>query len=175
MELVAPWEAVSRFQPDFPPLAARVFLCVMVPVWLYMAWYDMARLKILNGLVLFTFGVFVVIGPFVLPLSMYFGQILQAFAVLALMLLLYTTGAMGGGDAKFIAAASPYFMRTDLPLIIIIFASCCLGAFVAHRGFLIFGTDRALPLWQSWRSGRRFPLGFALGGIVSIYLVLAAT
>ncbi|MCH2077690.1 MAG: prepilin peptidase [Pseudomonadota bacterium] len=171
---MAPWEVFSRFEPSYPDGAALTFLIVMVPVWFYMAWYDMARLKILNGLVLFVFGVFLVLGPFVLPWPLYFGQILQALIVLAIMLVLYMAGAMGGGDAKFIAAAAPYFMREDLILVVILFSACGLAAFVAHRLSLIAGADRSVPLWQSWRSGKRFPLGYALGGVVSFYLALAA-
>ncbi|MEM9435975.1 MAG: prepilin peptidase [Pseudomonadota bacterium] len=174
MDIVLPWEAFSRFEPAFPDIAARVFLIVMVPVWFYMAWYDMARLKILNGLVVFVFGVFVVLGPLLLPWQLYLGQIIQAAAMFIFMLILYSAGAMGGGDAKFIAAASPYFMREDVALILILFTACALGAFVAHRLSRLAGTDRATPLWQSWRSGKRFPLGYALGGVVTGYLALAA-
>ncbi|MEM9349121.1 MAG: prepilin peptidase [Pseudomonadota bacterium] len=174
MDIVLPWEAFSRFEPAFPDTAARVFLIVMVPVWFYMAWYDMARLKILNGLVIFVFATFLVLGAVLLPWQVYFGQIVQSAAMLLIMLVLYSAGAMGGGDAKFIAAASPYFMREDLALVLILFVSCALGAFAAHRLSLLVGTDRATPLWQSWRSGKRFPLGYALGGVVSAYLALAA-
>lgn len=174
MDIIPPWEAFSRFDPAYPEVAARVFLVVMVPVWFYMAWYDMARLKILNGLVIFVLCVFIFLGPLVLPWPLYLGQFLQAAVVLAIVLLLYAAGAMGGGDAKFIAAASPYFMRQDIALILMLFVACALGAFVAHRLSLLAGTDRTVPLWQSWRSGKRFPLGFALGGVVSAYMAIAA-
>ncbi|MEM1375455.1 MAG: prepilin peptidase [Pseudomonadota bacterium] len=174
MEFIPPWEVFSRFEPAYPDRAALVFLIVMVPVWFYMAWYDMARLKILNGLVLFVLGVFIFLGPLVLPWPVYLGQILQGAAVLGVCLVLYVAGTMGGGDAKFIAAASPYFMREDALLIVILFTACGVGAFVAHRMSLILGADRAVPLWASWRSGRRFPLGYALGGVVSAYLAIAA-
>ncbi|MEM6478476.1 MAG: prepilin peptidase [Pseudomonadota bacterium] len=169
-----PWEAFTRFEPLFPDRAALIFLIILVPVWFYMAWYDMARLKILNGLVLFVLGVFIVLGPFLMPLPLYFSQLFQAGIVFIAMLILYAGGAMGGGDAKFITAASPYFMHEDLFLILALFAACALGAFFTHRLSLLAGADRAVPLWLSWRSGKRFPLGFALGGVVSAYLALAA-
>lgn len=174
MDILAPWEIFSRLNPSYPEAAARLFLIVMLPVWIYTAWYDMARLKILNGLVIFVFGVFVVLGPLVLPMPVYFGQLVQAVIVFAVILVLYAAGTMGGGDAKFIAAASPYFMRADVTLIIALFLACGLAAIAAHRLFLLFGADRAVPLWTSWRSGKRFPLGYALGGIVTFYLALAA-
>ncbi|MEM1236098.1 MAG: prepilin peptidase [Pseudomonadota bacterium] len=169
-----PWEVFSRFDPAFPADAALVFMVLLAPIWLYMAWYDMARLKILNGLVLLVFGIFLVLGPLLLPFDLYLGQLLQAAFVLVAMLVLYAAGTMGGGDAKFIAAASPFFMSQDAILVTILFTACLLAAFTAHRLFLIGGTDRATPLWRSWRSGKRFPLGYALGGVVTIYLAMAA-
>ena len=172
--MASPAELLSRFEPAFPDDAALIFLILLAPIWLYMAWYDMARLKITNGLVLLVAGIFVVLGPVLLPFDLYLGQLIQGAVMLVVMIVLYGAGAMGGGDAKFIAAASPFFMREDVGLIAIIFTACLLGAFTAHRLFLIMGTDRATPLWRSWRSGKRFPMGFALGGIVTMYLVLAA-
>ncbi|MEM6727904.1 MAG: prepilin peptidase [Pseudomonadota bacterium] len=174
MEDIAPFAALLRFDPAYPPGAARLFLIFALPVWLYMAWYDMARLKILNGLVLFVLAVFLLLGPLVLPFSAYMGQLLQALIVFVVIFALYAAGAMGGGDAKFIAAAAPFFMAEDIFLILSLFLACALAAFAVHRLFLVAGADRALPLWQSWRSGRRFPLGFALGGVLTIYLALAA-
>ncbi|MEL6607492.1 MAG: prepilin peptidase [Pseudomonadota bacterium] len=174
MDLLAPWDVLARVSPGYPDRAALVFLVLLVPIWLYMSWYDMARLKIINGLVLLTFAIFLVLGPFVMPMGVYVGQLIQACVVLAIMLVLYAGGAMGGGDAKFIAAASPYFLREDLLLVSMIFCACGVAAFVTHRLFRVIGADRMAPLWSSWRAGKRFPLGFALGGVVSLYLALAA-
>ncbi len=172
--MLAPWEIFQVVTPVYPAQAALVFLILLVPIWFYMAWYDMARLKILNGLVLLVFGIFLVVGALVLPLPFYLWQLAQAAVVFVIVLVLYAAGAMGGGDAKFIAAAAPYFARQDLMLALMLFCACGIGAFVAHRLFMIMGADRATPLWQSWRSGNRFPLGYALGGVVSLYLAMAA-
>ena len=166
--------ALGRFDPAYPATAALVFLIIMAPVWVFMSWDDMANLRIRNGLVMFVLGVFVVLGPVLMPFSMYLSQLIQIVIVFAIILVLYVAGTMGGGDAKFIAAASPYFMREDWPLILMLFLACTLSAFVVHRLFLFTGADRRTPLWLSWRSGKRFPLGFALGGVVAIYLGAAA-
>ncbi|MEO0484865.1 MAG: prepilin peptidase [Pseudomonadota bacterium] len=165
---------IPAFEPSYPAGAALVFLVVMGPVWLYMAWVDMARLKITNGLVLFVFGVFVVLGPFLMPLDVYLWQVAQAAVMLAVMFALYSMGTMGGGDAKFIAAAAPYFMVADFAFVMVLFLACVLAAVAVHRLARALGVDRAVPLWASWTSGRRFPLGLALGGVVTIYLGLAA-
>ncbi|MEO1633355.1 MAG: prepilin peptidase, partial [Bacteroidota bacterium] len=96
---IPPWEIVTLLDPAFPPRAARVFLVMALPVWLYASWYDMARLKILNGLVLLVFGIFVAVGPVVMPLDVYLWQLVQAVVVLLVVLLFYGAGTMGGGDA----------------------------------------------------------------------------
>ena len=33
---------------------------------------------------------------------------------------------------------------------------------------------RLAPDWQSWNTGKKFPMGFALGGTLAIYLGLGA-
>ncbi|MEM1101037.1 MAG: prepilin peptidase [Pseudomonadota bacterium] len=169
-----PWELFALLDPAYPPFAALVFLVMAVPVWLYMAWDDMAKLKIRNGLVLFVFAVFVVLGPLLLPLDVYLWQLVQAAIVFVAILVLYAAGTMGGGDAKFIAVSSPYFMREDTTLIIVLFTACAIAAIVTHRLARRLGAQKAVPDWASWTSGKRFQLGFALGGVLSIYLALAA-
>ncbi|WP_147125701.1 prepilin peptidase [Shimia ponticola] len=165
---------LDRFDPAYPASAALVFLLIMAPVWVFMSWDDMSNLRIRNGLVLFVLGVFVVLGPLLMPINLYLGQLLQITIVFAAIIVLYAAGTMGGGDAKFMAAASPFFLREDWVLVLMLFIACALAAFVVHRAFLWFGADRQTPLWLSWRSGKRFPLGFALGGVVTIYLAAAA-
>lgn len=166
--------ALDRFDPAYPPTAALVFLVIMAPIWVFMSWDDMAHLRIRNGLVVFVLGVFVVLGPLLMPFDVYVGQLIQVAVVFAAILVLYVAGTMGGGDAKFIAAASPFFLQQDWLMILMLFLACALAAFSVHRAFLWAGADRQTPLWLSWRSGKRFPLGFALGGVVTIYLAVSA-
>lgn len=166
--------ALDRFDPGYPATAALVFLLIMAPVWVFMSWDDMANLRIRNGLVLFVLGVFVVLGPLLMPFPVYLGQLLQITIVFAAIIVLYAAGTMGGGDAKFIAAASPFFLQEDWVMVMMLFLACSLAAFTVHRVFLWSGADRQAPLWLSWRSGKRFPLGFALGGVVTIYLAASA-
>lgn len=172
--MMPPLALLDQLTPAYPAFAATVFLCVMAPVWLYMAWYDMAHLKILNGLVLFVLGVFVVIGPLVLPFSLYLGQLLQMAVVFVAILVLYAAGTMGGGDAKFIAVASPFFMREDWLIILTLFLTMTLAGFALHKSLAMLGGRRLTPDWLSWSSGRRFPLGLVLGGVVTLYLAAAA-
>jgi prepilin peptidase CpaA len=83
-------------------------------------------------------------------------------------------GAMGAGDAKFIAAAAPFVHPGDIRLVIAVFAAALLAAFATHRLIRHSPLRRLAPDWQSWQSGARFPLGFALGGTLAAYLLLGA-
>ncbi|MEO1798017.1 MAG: prepilin peptidase [Pseudomonadota bacterium] len=174
MSFIAPWEIFARFEPAYPDAAALAFVGPMAIVWFYMSWYDMSRLKIRNRLVFVVMALFVAVGPFVMPTDLYFEQIIQAAIVLVVVLVLYAAGTMGGGDAKYIAAASPYFLREDAGLILVIFTACVLGAVATHRLMWRIGVADSVADWASWSSGKRFPLGFALGGVTTFYLALAA-
>ena len=90
-------------------------------------------------------------------------------------MLLNAARVMGAGDAKFIAAAAPMFALDDLRLIIILFASCLLAGFAVHRAAKFLGLRKLLPHWQSWQTGKRFPMGFPLSMTLLFYLILVAT
>ena len=48
-----------------------------------------------------------------------------------------------------------------------------LAAFTTHRtARMIPAVRTATPDWQSWERRRDFPMGFALGGTLAIYLLL---
>jgi prepilin peptidase CpaA len=81
---------------------------------------------------------------------------------------------MGAGDAKFIAAAAPFVALGDASTLAFIFAATLLGAFLTHRAIKHSPLRRLAPDWQSWHAGKKFPMGFALGGTLAIYLGLGA-
>ena len=72
------------------------------------------------------------------------------------------------------AAAAPFVAFADLRLILAILAASLLGAFVAHRIAKHSPLRRLAPEWKSWSSGKRFPMGLALGATLAIYLILGA-
>jgi prepilin peptidase CpaA len=87
-------------------------------------------------------------------------------------ILFNAAGVMGAGDAKFIAAAAPYIALGDLRFLAALFTATVLAAFVTHRLAKHTPLRRLAPEWESWTRHRDFPMGLALGGTLSLYLLL---
>lgn len=156
------------------PEAALWLLLPALPISLWVAWSDMARLRIPNPAVAALTVGFFAIGPIALGWSDYFWRWTHLPVVLAAGVALYAGRLVGAGDAKFAAAAAPYVALPDLRAVLLLFAAVLLAAFAAHR-LAMHSPLRALsPDWASWSSGRRFPMGLALGGTLVGYLALAA-
>lgn len=157
-----------------PPLAAVLFLVPALPISIWVAWNDMARMKIPNIAVMALFAAFVVLGPLVLPLPEYGMRLLQAAIMLVAGFVMNMARLMGAGDAKFIAAMAPYVALPDITFVVRLFAAVLLGAFVVHRLARAWPAFRAaVPDWESI-TREDFPMGFALGGFLILYLGLSA-
>lgn len=154
--------------------AALWFLPFVLPLCFYVAFTDLREMRITNQAVLALAAVFLVIGLIVLPLPVYGQRLVQMVAVLILGILLNMGGAMGAGDAKFIAAAAPFIAPGDLRLLLAIFAANLLAAFATHRIAKYTALRRVAPDWKSWTMGWKFPMGFSLGGTLALYLILGA-
>ena len=152
------------------PTAALIFLPFAAAIGIWVAWSDMRYMKIPNYAVLALGLVYLVIGPFVLPLASYgWGWALGAI-VLILGIVLNAAGALGAGDAKFAAAMAPFFVHSNLRFDLGLFAACLLGAFAAHRLMRATPFRAASPDWASW-TNPRFPMGLALAGMLIFYLI----
>ncbi len=154
--------------------AALWFLPFVLPLCFYVAFTDLREMRITNQAVLALAAVFLVIGLIVLPLPVYGQRLVQMVVVLVLGILLNMGGAMGAGDAKFIAAAAPFVAPGDLRLLLAIFAANLLAAFATHRIAKFTALRRVAPDWKSWNMGWKFPMGFSLGGTLALYLILGA-
>lgn len=157
-----------------PALAALWFLPLVAPICFYVALTDMREMRITNQAVLALAAVFVVVGPFVLPLPVYALRLAQMVAVLVAGIVLNSAGAVGAGDAKFAAAAAPFVAAGDLRLVLAIFAANLLAAVATHRLARHSPLRRIAPGWKSWDMGWKFPMGLSLGGTLAIYLILGA-
>lgn len=150
------------------------FLPFAVPIGVWVAWNDMAFMKIPNKAVVALFGVFVVVGLFALPFQDYLWRFAQLAAVLALGFVLNLARAVGAGDAKFAAAMAPFVDPGDLRVMLVLFAAVLLAAFATHRAArAVPSLRRAFPTWESW-TRRDFPMGLALGGTLIFYVILGA-
>ncbi len=153
---------------------ALFWLPFVVPIGLWVAWNDMAFMKIPNKAVVALLAVFVLIGIFALPVADYLWRYLHFAAILALGFVLNLARAVGAGDAKFAAAMAPFVDPGDVGRFLFLLAGVLIAAFVTHR--LARATPRmrtAFPNWESW-TRRDFPMGLALGGALIIYVVLGA-
>ncbi len=155
--------------------AAGWFLLAAVPFGLFSIYSDLSRMKIPN---LATDGLaasYIILGFIALPFDLY----LWGFAHYAVMLIagiaLNAARVMGAGDSKFIAAAAPYIAIADLRLILFLFPAALLAAYVTHRAAKYSPLRRAVPHWESWQQGKRFPMGYPLGMTLILYLLIVLT
>lgn len=150
------------------------FLPAVIPITVYIAWNDMRSMKITNASVLALVIAFAVIGPFAFGLQVYAWQWVHLPIMLAVCMALWALRLMGGGDAKMIAAMSPYFVVADLLLITQIFAASLLGALAVHSLFRFTALKNIAPDWKSWSAGRYFPKGLPLSMTLLFYMLFVA-
>lgn len=157
--------------PAYPSLW---FFWLTAPICFFVAWSDMARMKIPNKAVILTLLVFAVAGLILLPFSDYAWRWLHIVVVLAIGFVMNMVGMLGAGDAKFAAAMAPFIALGDLFNVMMLFAAIMLAAFVTHRLARAIPPVRNLvPDWESWKR-KDFPMGLALGGTLAAYLAMAA-
>ncbi|MEZ5686512.1 MAG: prepilin peptidase [Paracoccaceae bacterium] len=159
-----------------PPQSALAFLLLLSPICAWVAYTDLKFMKIRNRAVLATLVIFAIAGPFLLPLEVYAWRWSHALMLLAVGFVLNQIAHFGAGDAKFMAAAAPFFSSTGahVQLAIVLLCAFLLGAFAAHRIARRIPAVVALaPDWVSWKR-KDFPLGLALVGTLWTYLLIVA-
>jgi prepilin peptidase CpaA len=150
------------------------FVPFAVPIGIWVAWNDMAFMKIPNKAVMALFVVFAVVGLVALPFTDYLWRYAQLATVLAIGFVLNMARAVGAGDAKFAAAMAPFVDPGDLRILLVLFTAVLIAAFATHRAARAVPAVRgAFPGWESW-TRRDFPMGLALGGTLIFYLLLGA-
>lgn len=159
---------------DLSATAAAVFLLAAVPISGFVIFSDLSRMKIPNLAVGALVLAYAVLGLIVLPFDQYLWHWTHLVVLLLVGIVLNGAGAMGAGDAKFIAGAGPYLATNDLRLLIVLFAASLLAGYVAHRVARASPIRQAVPHWESWDAGRRFPMGFPLGMTLVLYLAIVA-
>ena len=157
-----------------PATAALAFLAPVAAICIWVAWSDLSRMKIPNLAVLALLLTFALIGPFVLPLGEWGWRWVHFALFLLIGIGLNAAGIMGAGDAKFIAAAAPFVAASDAVAAVVILAVCAVSGYLLHRVAKRTALARAVPHWESWSSGNRFPFGFPLAVSLVLYLALVA-
>lgn len=145
----------------------------VLPVALWIAWSDLKFMRISNRSVLVVAALFLIFGPVALGPEVWLWRLGQMLLLLAIGFAANMLRMVGGGDAKYIAAMAGFFDPGDLRLVLILFATMLLAAFVTHRLFGALPPLRRLTAgWKSWESGKKFPMGLALSGVLLAYLAL---
>lgn len=159
-------------QMDATAALALFPLAAIISLWV--AWSDMKFMRIPNVAVLALVGVFLVIGPFVLPFGEWLWRWVHLMVILVIGFGLSTVRMMGAGDAKFSAAMAPFIAFGDLEEFLFLLAATLIGAFVTHRvARQIPAVRSATPDWESWERKKDFPMGLALGASLVLYLAMA--
>ena len=151
------------------------FLPFVLPICVWVAWSDLATMKIPNTAVLALIAVFLVVGLIAFPFQVWLWQIPHFFVVLAIGFVLSIAGVMGAGDAKFAAAAAPFILLPDTTNIIAILGISALFGFISHRIARETPIRNLVPHWESWERKKDFPMGYPLALTLLVYLILAAT
>lgn len=152
--------------------SATLFLPFVLPICIWVMWSDLNSMKIPNSAVLALAGVFVIAGLIAVPLWPDYPTRLVALGLMLLVgIFVNAAGLMGAGDAKFIAAAAPFVAPGDAIILGFIFSANLLAAFVTHRLAKYTPLRAMAPHWESWERGKKFPMGFALGATLVLYLV----
>ena len=157
-----------------PAAQALWFLPFVLPICFYVAFTDLAYMRITNPAVVLLALIFALVGLFLMPFQDYLWRLAALVIVLVCGIVLNAAGAMGAGDAKFAAAAAPYVALGDLRVLLMLFMATVLASAVVHRGVKYTPLRRLAPHWKSWEQGKKFPMGLALGPALAIYLILGS-
>jgi prepilin peptidase CpaA len=155
------------------PTTAAWFLPFVIPIVIWVAWSDMATMKIPNKAVMALLVVYVVVGLVAVPsFSEYLWRYAHFAVVLVITFLLNLLRLIGAGDAKFVAAMAPFIAYSDAYPFMFLLGGIIIAAFVVHRTVKSVPSLRArVADWESWNR-REFPMGFALAPALLIYLLI---
>ncbi|UYV38488.1 prepilin peptidase [Rhodobacteraceae bacterium D3-12] len=157
---------------EITQLSAMWFAPFVWPVCAWVAWSDMATMRIPNKAVMTLVAIFLVMGLFFMPLPEFAWRLGQLVLILLVGIVMNAAGMIGAGDAKFAAAAAPFIASGDLRLILPLFAANLLAAYATHRLALHSRLRNLAPNWESWSRGWDFPMGLALGNTLAAYIGL---
>ncbi len=156
------------------PLDAALLLPATLAIGIWVAWSDMKFMKIPNSAVLALAGIWLIFGLLLMPLSIWAAGIGLGAAMLVMGFFAALIRFFGAGDAKFIAAMAPFFVQSNPRFVLVLAAAVFLAAFAAHRlAKRVSVIRRHSQDWQSWHDAD-FPMGFALAGILNIYIIMRA-
>ncbi|HEX6102964.1 MAG TPA: prepilin peptidase [Alphaproteobacteria bacterium] len=161
------------------PPALWLAVAAMLPLMALTAWYDLKELRIPNWLVLAVLAVFLVAGPWGLPLETVLWRLGAGVLVLAAGFALFAGGLIGGGDAKMAAALAPFVAAEDVPALLVLYAAVTLVLLLVLRVAMQFARHRptgwrAVDQYARPARERVFPMGLIFAVTVAVYLAAGA-
>ena len=151
---------------------AAWFLPFILPIAIWVAWSDLAHMKIFNKAVLAQLVVFAVVGLIALPFGDYLWRYAHFGVALAIGFVMSALGMMGAGDAKYASAMAPFIALRDVGIFFVLLALMSILTFVLHRIARRSKLREWVPHWESW-TNKKFPFGITLAPTLVTYLVLA--
>ena len=150
-----------------------VFFAAVLPLSVIAGLSDLRTMKIPNWISIALIAAFLVIGLIFLPFETFLWRIAAGLIALFLGFILNAIGAMGGGDAKYLAAIMPYVAFETISDFFFILAISMLATLLLHRIAMRIGfIRRATEGWASWEAGRYFPMGISIATGIVTYLGL---
>ncbi len=155
-------------------VSAWWFLPFAAPIAIWVAWSDMATMKIPNKAVYALVLVYLVVGLLALPFADYAWRLLHLAVVLVIGFAMNVVRFVGAGDAKFAAAMAPFVVLADVVMFLYLFAAVIMAGYLTHRAARRLPAVRArTETWESWQR-QDFPMGLCLGGALLFYLLIGA-
>lgn len=145
--------------------AALTFAVVaLLPLMIATAWWDLKWLRIPNWIVLAVFAVFLATGIWGLAWDVFLWRLLYAVVTLLIGFAIFSTGLIGGGDAKMAAALAPFIGGHDVVRMLVIYAVITLVLVLVLRLVMHFARHRetgwaAVDQMHRPAKERSFPMG----------------
>lgn len=155
-----------------PAFDALIFFVACLPICLYVMYTDLSEMRIPNTMVLAMLALFIVVGPFLLPIDEYLWRFSHFAIVLVVGYLLHVIAGIGAGDVKFAAAMAPFFAASDWATALLLYAIFSVAGLILHKiARRITPIKKAAAGWMSFDEEQgHFPLGISLAAMHLFYL-----
>ena len=154
-------------------LSSALFFIGALPLSVYAGLSDLRTMTIPNWISIALIAIFIILGLFLLPFETLAWRLGAGFAVLVVGFFLNAARVLGGGDAKFLAAITPYIAFDDVAAFMFILSVSLLVTLALHRlAMRIPAIRRVTAGWASWEAGRHFPMGISIAAAIVVYLFL---
>ncbi len=155
---------------------ALILLVPALPIAIWATLNDLKKLKIPNKAVLAMAAIWPLLGWLAVPTwtAWFWGLGFMAIGI-ALAYLAFALFNFPGGDGKYAAAISPFFVGADISYVLMLVLICMMGATLAFQVIRVLPGIRSVTTgWEGFKHWRIVPFGLALSAMAIYYLVAAS-